>query len=456
MDGKGRAARERGFDGLRLTGNTFWLERQDWGSFARYEATVNQVIVNYHMLAVCSYALSKCGPQEFIDVVRNHQLALIRQNGEWELIASSGLMEARQALEHSERRLQALVETAADAIVLTDRGGRMVLWNRGAETMFGYRAEEVLNRPLTLIMPERYREAHERAVQTASGGTSQFFKKSVESVGLRKDGTEFPLECSLSRWRSAGKTFFTGVIRDISERKQAEEQIRRHAADLEAANRELEAFTSSASHDLRNPLCAIDGFSQALEDHADNLDDEGMFYLKQIRDEARRMNELLDALLSLSRVTRAELRSERVDLSGIARDLATELSQRDPERRARFVIAETLTAEGDARLLSLALENLLANAWKFTRTRRRCRIEFGRLRPTDGGPAFYVRDNGVGFDMSHAVNLFNPFQRLHPQEEFEGTGIGLATVQRIIHRHGGRIWAEGAVGQGATFYFTLA
>jgi two-component system, NtrC family, sensor kinase len=225
--------------------------------------------------------------------------------------------------------------------------------------------------------------------------------------------------------------------------------------ELERKNKELDAFSYSVAHDLRAPLRSIDGFSQALlEDYADKIDDEGRRYLRYVRESAQQMAELIDNLLSLSRITRSELAPEPLDLGAIARDVAERLRRRDPQRRVELVVADGLAAEGDARLLAVVFDNLLGNAWKFSGKRADARIEVGAAE-VDGRRAFFVRDNGAGFDMAYGAKLFGVFQRLHSTAEFEGTGIGLATVQRIVHRHGGRIWAEGEVGRGACFFFTL-
>jgi light-regulated signal transduction histidine kinase (bacteriophytochrome) len=252
------------------------------------------------------------------------------------------------------------------------------------------------------------------------------------------------------------------VSADISERKAAEESIRRLNAELQnqsiqlrAANKELEAFSYSVSHDLRAPLRSIDGFSQALlEDYADKLDEEGQNSLQRVRASSQHMAQLIDDMLKLSRVTRSEMRREPVDLTGMAQALAADLQNTAPERQVKFVIADGLLAQGDAALLRIAMENLLDNAWKYTSQRPRAQIEFGFCR-NNGRSAYFVRDDGAGFDMAYADKLFGTFQRLHSVTEFKGTGIGLATVQRIIHRHGGHVWAEAKVNQGATFYFTL-
>jgi light-regulated signal transduction histidine kinase (bacteriophytochrome) len=229
--------------------------------------------------------------------------------------------------------------------------------------------------------------------------------------------------------------------------------------ELEGTNRELEAFSYSVSHDLRAPLRAIDGFSQILqEDYQHALDDEGMDYLGRVRAASGHMATLIDDLLDLSRVGRRPLRRERVDLARLATGIVEEFRASQPEREVEFVAGENIIAWGDASLLKVALENLLGNAWKFTAREVAARIEFGADRKPGPGlpsPVYYVRDNGAGFDQTYADKLFGAFQRLHGQDEFEGTGIGLATVARIVHRHGGRVWAEGTVGEGATFYFTL-
>jgi len=239
---------------------------------------------------------------------------------------------------------------------------------------------------------------------------------------------------------------------ELQERNDA---LRRNAAELLAANTELDAFAYSVSHDLRAPLRSIDGFSQILlEDYSGTLDAAGRESLQRVRAASQRMGTLIDDLLKLARVTRVEIRTEDVDLSGMAREIAAELQRATPERLVEFAIAPGLRARGDARLLRVALDNLLRNSWKYTAKQAQPRIEFASI-AANGERAFMVRDNGAGFDMQYADKLFGVFQRLHSPAEFEGTGVGLATVRRIITRHGGRIWAEGVVDRGATFYFTL-
>jgi light-regulated signal transduction histidine kinase (bacteriophytochrome) len=256
-------------------------------------------------------------------------------------------------------------------------------------------------------------------------------------------------------------------IRDITVRTQAEadlhalnadleQRVRDRTAQLEAFNHELEAFNASVSHDLHTPLRQIDDVVEALqEDYADRLEAAGLQCLQRIRACTQRMKALIDALLALARVSRHALEWPSVDLSALAHVVAADLQHRQPTRQIDWVIGDGLTTHGDPRLLRIVLDNLLSNAWKFTSTNAQARIELGRQTAPDGTSVLFVRDDGAGFDMASVDRLFGAFQRLHRETEFPGTGIGLATVQRIIHRHGGRVWAEGAMNQGATFYFTL-
>lgn len=250
---------------------------------------------------------------------------------------------------------------------------------------------------------------------------------------------------------------------EVMEREQAQQavqglnqELRKTIIESEVVNQELEAFSYSVSHDLRAPLRSIDGFSQALlEDCQDQLDLSGQDYLRRIRLATQRMGQLIDDLLQLSRLTRSEMHIESVELSVLASRICTELQQSQPERQVEFSIQTGMVAKGDAPLLQVLLENLLNNAWKFTSKEIQAQIEFGEMSPKSEIPVYFVRDNGAGFDMTYANKLFAPFQRLHGMNEFPGNGIGLATVQRIVRRHGGRVWAEGTVGKGAIFYFTF-
>jgi light-regulated signal transduction histidine kinase (bacteriophytochrome) len=254
-----------------------------------------------------------------------------------------------------------------------------------------------------------------------------------------------------------------GYFHDTTEQKKVDEEIRNlndalqhRAAELEAANRELEAFSYSASHDLRAPLRSIDGYSHILlEDSASHLNDESKAHLVEIVRATERMSHLIDGMLTLSRITRAQLQTRNVNLSAMAAEIFNELRKQEPKRQVDVRIEPDLQAKGDPQLLQILLDNLMGNAWKFSGRQRVANIQFGKT-GNDGETVFFVRDNGVGFDMKYAGKLFGAFQRLHKSGDFPGTGIGLATVLRVVSRHGGRIWAESQVDRGTTFYFTLS
>jgi signal transduction histidine kinase len=281
-------------------------------------------------------------------------------------------------------------------------------------------------------------------------------------TGRKADGTEFPAEISLSSIETDEGTVALAAIRDVTDRKRADVEMQearaeadRAAAALRVTNRELESFSYAVAHDLRAPLRAIDGFSQALvEDNADALDETARGHIDRIHRNVRAMSEMIDGLLGLARLTRSPLELSDVDLSAIALEGGAILREVEPDRSIEFVVERGISARADAQLMRLLIGNLLANAWKFTAPHDRARIEFGASL-IDGRRAFFVRDDGVGFDPRYVDKLFIPFQRLHRAEDFPGSGIGLATVDRIVRRHGGEIWAESSEGEGATFRFTL-
>jgi len=365
----------------------------------------------------------------------------------------------------SRELFEGILGIAADAVVSVDQSQRIILFNQGAERIFQYTAAEVLGQPLEVLLPTYARPGHSRQVERFDHSPVPARQMGERSTirGRRKDGEEFPAEASISRIVVGGRVVFTAILRDVTKTREAEEEInalnadlRRRATQLENANRELEAFSYSVSHDLRAPLRSISGFSQVLfEDYADALDEEGQDYLKRIGDASQRMAQLIDDLLDLSRLSRGEVRRAPVNLSQLAEAVVADLRAAHPERSVEVDIAPGLKAEADPHLVRTVLNNLLGNAWKYTSRKDHARIAFGGTTDSEGQPAFFVRDDGAGFDMAYVDKLFGAFQRLHGMKDFPGTGVGLATVQRIVHKHGGRIWAEGAVDQGATFTFTL-
>lgn len=379
------------------------------------------------------------------------------------------LARANIALRASEASLVNLIELAPDGIVTIDAAQTIQSFNRGASEIFGYSPEQVIGQPLGLLIPERFRAIHHQHVDDFNNEqvVSRRMGTGREVFGQRKDGTQFPAEVSLTKSPLGPRVMATAIIRDVSERRKAEDEIRqlnaeleRKVADrtqeLEAALRELEAFSYSVSHDLRSPLRSIDGFSQALlEDYEEKLDDQGKDYLARVRAATQRMGHLIDDLLQLSRLTRSPLNKTRVNVSEMASSIVEALRGQNPSPPVQVRIAPDLYADADPRLLHIALENLLGNAWKFTCKATDPRVEVGTYDDSERGRVFYVRDNGAGFNMAYSDKLFGPFQRLHSVGDFPGTGIGLATVKRIVARHGGNVWAEGTPGAGATFYFTL-
>lgn len=359
-------------------------------------------------------------------------------------------------LHRSEERFRLMVSSVKEyAILMLDPNGCVVSWNAGAERIKGYGSQEIIGQHFSCFYPaediERGKPEQELKVAAAQG--------QVEDEGwrVRKDGSRFWANVVITALRDpAGRLQgFSKVTRDLTERRHAEEETKRQNAQLEAANKELDAFGYSVAHDLRAPLRAIDGFSLAiLQDFQDQIPAEGAKYLQRIRAGAQRMAQLIEDLLKLARISRYEIVRNDVDLSGLAREVSSQLQTSHPDRQVKVSIAPGVVVTGDRNLLRIVLENLVGNAWKFTSGQPRAEIELG-VKNSDAERVLFIRDNGPGFDMEHAGKLFGVFQRLHRDSEFPGTGVGLATVQRIVHRHGGRIWADAAVGKGATFYFVL-
>ncbi len=363
----------------------------------------------------------------------------------------STLMLKRRRLEKALVKYQAGMDASMDGIFILD-GRRECAYLNGSQTrLHGYEEHtEVLGKSWRIFYGDD---------ETRRLGEEVFpviFAKGEwrgEAVGRRKDGTTFPQEISFT---AVDRESIVCIVRDITGQKRFESDLERKAEELAEANRELEAFSYSLSHDMRSHLTRTSSAAQMLRDyyHGGGLDEKGRYLINVICDANEDMDRLTKDMMALSRVTRSEIRREMVDLSETVRRISSGLKLEGPDRRTVFAIAPDVVAAGDPRLLKVALDNLLGNAWKYTGTTPEARIEFGAL-TRDGKRAFFVRDNGTGFDMKDADRLFQPFQRLPNAEEFPGTGIGLATVQRIIERHGGEVWGEGEPGKGATFFFTL-
>jgi PAS domain S-box-containing protein len=379
---------------------------------------------------------------------------------------TNGQRQAEARQRRTEQRFRLLVEAAQEGICSIDVDNHTTYVNRFMAEMLGYTVDEMMGRHIFDFMDEENRILTARNLELRRQGQSAVH----DFKFTRKDGSPVWTMVSSSPIHDEEGHYIgaLAMVTDITQRRAAEEQVRQlnaelerriaeRTAQLEFSNRELEAFAYSVAHDLRAPLRSISNFTLALtEDCADKLDATGQDYVQRIRASTKRMSELIDGILSLSRVNRTEFEEVDINLSALARSITEQLQRWQPQRTVRFRVQEGLVDRGDPHLLRSVLENLLGNAWKFTREQPAAEIEFGTLPAQDGqGRVYFVRDNGAGFDMEFQGKLFGVFQRLHTQQEFEGNGVGLATVQRIIQRHRGRVWAEGRVGLGATFYFTL-
>lgn len=351
---------------------------------------------------------------------------------------------------------------------MKDEEGRYVYMNQPMERTFGVRLDDLRGKTDDdWLPPEAARQVRENdAGVLAHGNPTELLESAPTPDGRMHHwlSLRFPFQST------SGQRFLGGVSLDVTDRLAAQEEVRRmnvelearialRTAQLEAANAELESFSYSVSHDLRAPLRSIKGFTQMLmEDHGERFDEAARQHMSRVCAATDRMSRLIDDLLALARVSRSELRRERVDLGAVARGVVEELRERDPARAVQVVVEEGLIVDADPRLLEVVLENLIGNAWKFTARKPAATIEVGSAPCNGDGPpgrAYYVRDDGAGFDMTYAGKLFSPFQRLHGIHEFDGAGVGLATVKRVIGRHGGRVWAEAEPDRGATFYFTL-
>jgi PAS domain S-box-containing protein len=372
---------------------------------------------------------------------------------------------AMEALGHSKTHLRQVIDLVPHAIFAKDANGRYLLVNRAMATACSSSIEEMEDALDTDFFNASVEVERFRAADRAVIATGQRQVIPIETIRFMN---------GVVRYFNIIKIPFTfgdtpavlGVATDITEREQArlelaklnedlEERVRQRTAELEAANKELESFSYSVSHDLRSPLRGVDGWSLALlEDYGDKLDEQAHGYLNQVRAEIQRMSVLIDDMLKLSRLSRDEMKREAVDCTALATSFADRLQSACPERRVEWRIAHGITTNADLSLLRQVFQNLIENAWKFTAKQDNAVIEFD-VTDVDGEKAYFVKDNGAGFDMAYSAKLFGAFQRLHRVADYPGTGVGLATVQRIARRHGGRVWAEGEVGKGATFWFTL-
>lgn len=431
---------------------------------SRHEPGYPVIIVSGQAAEEVAVTAMKAGA---CDVVSKWNLVRLGPAIERELRDAEGRragQRAEEALKQSELRYRRLFESAKDGIfILNAADGRIIDANPFLLELLDYRLEEMVGMELWELAPFRDIAANKEAFQELQA--EKYIR--YEHLPLEsKDGRKTDVEFVSNVYDVNGDRIIQCNVRDITERRRMEQEIRslteglerrvrERTIEVEALNAELATFSQSVSHDLRAPLRHIESFGKLLlEDHADGLDDQGRDHLRRIVASAVRMGQLIADLLRLSQTTQGRMTSEPVDLSALAQSILTELRTDEPNRRVDVVVAPGLVVEGDPRLLAAALENLLGNAWKYTAKHPAARIEFGTTE-RDGRRVFFVRDDGAGFDMANADNLFGAFQRLHTDVDFEGTGIGLATVQRIVHRHGGQVWAEAAVEQGATIYFTI-
>ena len=411
-------------------------------------------ISRQNMVALYAYPRDNFDAAELMEVVKRHRFALIRSAGKWEILESSEANLSRVALTKGELLFRSLFENMLEGYAycrMVFKSGHpqdfiFVTVNRAFERQTGLKdvtgkkaSQSMLNLKETDI---ELLEACGRVALTGKPERHEMYLEQLKGW------------FSLSIY-SPGKGTIAILIDNITERKKAEKELKQYSADLEASNKDLESFSYSVSHDLRAPLRSLDGFSLAvMEDYADKLDEQGRKWLQNIREASQKMGRLIDDLLGLSKVVRAELQIESIDLSSLINSLVKELRANYPERKMEVKVTPGLKARGDASLLRIALVNLLDNAFKFTSKCEIARIEFGTME-IDGQCYYFVKDNGTGVDMTYADKLFKAFHRLHKEEDYPGTGIGLATVSRIIQRHGGKILTRGEPGQGAIFLFSL-
>ncbi len=381
------------------------------------------------------------------------------------LILISGTLLISELVQREPRssrfNFQELLEGAPDAMIVIDDRGLINVINKQVENLFRYGREEVLGKSVNELIPDFFgADKFTSRLEGCSNRRDEALFSEHHVWGLRKDGARFPVEINISPLKMPANDRGIAVlaIRDIAKYREAQLEIKKLQDEMEEKiskrTEELEAFSYAISHDLREPLRSIDGFSRAfMEEYADKLTKEGKDYIARVREGTARMKELIEAMLGMARFVSKDVARERVDLTFMANQIATDLLQTHPQRTVEFAIENEMVANGDPILIRALLENLIGNAWKFTSRHPAARIELVVEKGSSEENLFFVRDNGVGFDMSCADQLFGVFRRLHGDADFPGVGIGLATVKRIVQRHGGTIRAESGPGQGATFYF---
>jgi PAS domain S-box-containing protein len=454
------AALERGYEGLRLTGNTFWLAEAQWDDFTKYEEAINNVIGRYRMLAICIYSLQKCGAMEIIDVVANHQFALIKRQGQWEIIESFKHKKMEQALRASEQRFRSAVESFPFGLAIYDAQRRYLYINHWGLRATGLTWEQMAGRTDEELFPPEVTQAYSPILQRVleMGRPESFDWEMPARLGGRTVIVSYvPL------LDGEGKVYqVLAALQDITSRKRTEQALAERTAQLErtkrelvALNAELDDFTNVASHDLQEPLRILTAFSDLLpQDLGGSLPKRAAQDLRFITDAAKRMQTLIQDLLALSRAGRIIKKSEKVSLDECADRALEVLSMRVKEKGAQITRDKLPEVWGDSTLLTQLYQNLIGNALKFSGDQSpviRLTTE-----EREGLPVFGVKDNGIGIESRYAQQIFQPFRRLHGRGHFEGSGIGLAICRKIVERHGGKIWVESEPGKGSHFRFTLS
>jgi PAS domain S-box-containing protein len=375
-----------------------------------------------------------------------------------ELQAAINLSKIRlETVEESNAQIETLLQNAPNAVIVIDEQGLVKKWNKKSELIFGWSAEEVMNKFMhNLIMPERYIQAHQKGIHHfLHTGEGPVLNKTIEISAVRKNKEEFPIELSISAVKSQGKFLFIAFISDISQRRKAEEEIKRINENLADSVKALESFTYSVSHDLRAPLRAIHGYVNILKnDYSATIDEHGQAMMNSVVSNSKKMGQLIDDLLALSRLERVALTKTEVNVNELVASVIADLSFGTTDQKTQFIVNPLPVAVGDHNLIVQVYTNLISNAIKYSSLKENPVVEIGATKENDT-LVYFVKDNGSGFDMKFYNKLFGVFQRLHDEREFEGNGIGLSIVKQIVTRHKGNVWATSEPGKGATFYFTL-